>query len=287
MMIGGVPYYLNRIFYTKNFINAINKSFFTRSTIFLDEIDEIINLEFNKSSKARVRALISSLGQNGKTITNICCSTGIPESTVRDNIEKLVDYGLVFEKKSMGKPLKKNKSGIKYYMRDFYLNFYFQVLDGFRDQIKENTKSNIFSGILSSKAGFYIPNFSGLAFELLIESIIDRRANPTMQESIFSKLEIRDKNYYFGYHWEQNSTQIDLIVESSVDRESRILEAKWISTKAGLTDRYLEQVLQKAYTPPRGYRLSYHLVISKTPTKGLRESAKKLNIEIIELTDLF
>ena len=287
MMIGGVPYYLNRIFYTKNFISAINKSFFTRSTIFLDEIDEIINLEFNKSSKARVRDLISSLGQNGKTITNICRSTGIPESTVRDNIEKLVDYGLVFEKKSMGKPLKKNKTGIKYYMRDFYLNFYFQVLDGFRDQIKENTKCNIFSGILSSKTGFYIPNFSGLAFELLLESIIDRRANPTMQESIFSKLEIRDKNYYYGYHWEKNSTQIDLIVESSVDRESRILEAKWISTKAGLTDRYLEQVLHKAYTPPRGYRLSYHLVISKTPTKGLREAANKLNIEIIELTDLF
>jgi AAA+ ATPase superfamily predicted ATPase len=287
MMIGGIPYYLNRIIYTKNFINAINKSFFTRSTIFLDEIDEIINLEFNKSSKERIRALISALGQEGKTIANICRSTGISESSVRENIEKLVDYGLVFEKKPMGRPSKKNKAGTRYYMRDFYLNFYFQVLDGLSDQIKKNTKRNIFSSLLSSKIGYYIPNFSGLAFELLIESIIDRRADSTMHESIFSKLELLDNNYYFGYYWEQNSTQIDLIVESSVDRESRILEIKWIADKAGLADKYLEQVLQKAYTPPKGYRLSFYLVISKAPTKGLREAANKLNVRIVDLTDLF
>ena len=182
---------------------------------------------------------------------------------------------------------KKNKSGTRYYMRDFYLNFYFQVLDGLHDQIKKNTKRNIFSSLLSSKIGFYIPNFSGLAFELLIESVIDRRANSAMNESIFSKLELLENNYHFGYYWEANSTQIDLFVESTVDRESRILEVKWIAGKAGLTDKYLEQVLQKAYNPPRGYRLSFYLVISKAPTKGLREVANKLNVGIVELTDLF
>ena len=81
-------------------------------------------------------------------------------------------------------------------MRDFYLNFYFQVLDGLRDQIKENSKHNIFSSLLLSKVGLYIPNFSDFAFELLIESVIDRRANTTMHESIFSKLELIEKEFF-------------------------------------------------------------------------------------------
>ncbi len=287
MMIGGIPYYLNRIINSKNYINAINKTFFTRSTIFLDELDEIINLEFNKSSKTRIRSLLAALGQEGKTVASICRATGISESSVRENIEKLVDYGLVFEKTLMGVSPKKNKSGTKYYMRDFYLNFYFQVLDGLKAQIKDNTKSNIFSRLLSSKEGFYIPNFSGQAFELLIESVIDRRANSTMHENIFKKLNIHEPNYYFGHYWESNTTQVDLIVESSVDRETRIFEAKWIATKAGLTHGYLEQIRQKTYTPPRGFRLSFYLVISKSPTKGLKEAAQKQNVQIVELTDLF
>ena len=95
--LGGVPYYLNQIPSIKNFIKAINKAFFTQSTIFIDELDEILNLDFSKASRARIRRLLASLGQEGKTVANICRAIGISESSVRENIVKLVDYGLVFE----------------------------------------------------------------------------------------------------------------------------------------------------------------------------------------------
>jgi predicted AAA+ superfamily ATPase len=286
MMAGGVPYYLNQIPAAKNFINSINKAFFTSSTIFFDELDEVINLEFNKSSKTRVRKILAALGQEGKTTAAISRSTGIPESSVHETVDKLVDYGLVFEKTLMGASPKKNRAGSRYYMRDFYLNFYFQVLDGLEPRVKDNKRSNIFAALLSSREGYYIPGFSGLAFELLIESVIDCRASSTMGEGIFDKLGIPEKGYAWGHYWEQGATQVDLVVESSQDRESRVLEAKWIARKADVTRGYLEQVRQKSYTPPRGFRLSFYLVMSKPPTKGLRDAARDLAVQIVGLEDL-
>ena len=202
-------------------------------------------------------------------------------------MEKLVDYGLVFEKTPIGVSPKKNKSGTRYCMRDFYLNFYFQVLDGVKAQVLDNVKTNIFSNLLSSKTGFYLPGFSGLAFELLVESVIDCRASSSMNEPIFDKLGIHETDYRWEHYWEQGKTQIDLVVESSRDRESRILETKWIASKANTTRSYIEQLLRKEYSPPRGYRLSFYLILSKKPTKGLREAARKQEVQIIELGDLF
>ena len=287
MMVGGVPYYLNQIPDIKNFIKAINTAFFTQSTIFIDELDEILNLDFSRASRARIRRLLASLGQEGKTVANICRATGISESSVRENIEKLVDYGLVFEKIQMGTAAKNNKSGTRYVMRDFYLNFYFQLIDKLRSEIKDNQRKNLFSNLLASKQGYHIPNFSGHAFELLIESVIDCRANSSMSESVFNKLGIHERGYRWGPYWEQGATQVDLIVESGADRESRVLEAKWITRKAGVAHGYLAEVQQKGYIPPRGYGLSFYLVLSQAPTQGLRKAAKRQDVQIVELSDLF
>ena len=287
MMVGGVPYYLNQIPTAKNFINSINKAFFTSSTIFFDELDEVINLEFNKSSRKKVRKILAALGQQGKTIAAISRSTGIPESSVHESIGKLLDYGLVFEKTLMGASPKKNRAGSIYYIQDFYLNFYFQVLDALEPQVRDNKRFNIFATLLSSREGYYISGFSGLAFELLIESVIDCRAGSTMGEGIFDKLGIPERGYDWGHYWAQGVTQVDLVVESAKDRESRVLEAKWIARKADVTRGYLEQVCQKGYRPPRGFRLSFYLVMSKPPTKGLREAARDLEVQIVGLEDLF
>ena len=287
MMIGGVPYYLNQVPRIDNCINAVNRAFFTQSTIFLDELDELITLEFNKTTKSRIRQVLESLGQEGTTLARIQQATGIPEASVRESIAKLVDYGLVFEKTPLGAAARKNKSRTKYYMRDFYLNFYFSVLAKHEAQIEQNWKANLFSRILGSKSGYYIPEFTGHAFELLIESVVDGRAGSSLQEMIFSKLRIEEVGYKWGHHWQWCETQIDLIVESQVDRESRVLEAKWLSTAADVTRRYIEQLVEKTYNPPRGYRISYYLVMSKAPTTGLSRAADDHGITLVDLTDLF
>lgn len=287
MMIGGVPYYLNQLPRAQNFINAVNQAFFTRSTIFLDELGELVSLEFNKASKNRIRQILATLGQEGRTVARICQATGIPESSVRETIAKLVDYGLVFEKTPLGAAVRKNKSRTKYYMRDFYLNLYFSVLAKQEPQIKRNARANLFARLLASKSGYYIPEFSGRAFELLIESIIDGRADSSLRENLFSKLGIQESGYRWGHYWRWGETQIDLVVESPTDRESRVLEVKWLSTAASVTPDDIEQLENKTYNPPRGYRISYYLVLSKSPTRRLRKVAAAHGVTLIDLSDLF
>jgi len=287
MMTGGVPYYLHQVPRIGNFINAVNQAFFTRSTIFLDELDELITLEFNKTTKGRIRQILAALSQQGRTVARIQHATGIPESSVRETIAKLVDYGLVFEKLPMGGSGRKNKSRTRYYMRDFYLNFYFSVLSKHETKIAQNSRANLFARLLASKSGYYIPEFTGDAFELLVESVIDCRASSSQREKLFEKLGISEAGYRWGHHWQWGETQIDLIVESSADRESRVLEAKWLSTTASVTHGYIEQLEEKAYHPPRGYRISFFLVLSKSPSKGLRNAAAKRDVSLIDLDDLF
>ena len=287
-MTGGIPYYLEQVPRIINFIQAINKTFFRKGTIFLDEFSEIINLDFNKCSHRHIKKILQSLGQDGKTMVNISRSTRIPESTTNEIVNKLLDYSIVFEKSPLNKAPKKNKSGNKYYMRDFFLNFYFQIIEPMRRKIVTNTKSNLFvEHCISSRQGYYIVNFSGKAFELLIESVIDNRSSTSRKEKLFNQLELDVSSYNWGHYWEEGKTQIDLIVESQIDRESRIIEAKWISQEADLSTNHLNSLEEKQYLPPRGYRLSLYLFLSQKASKNYKALATKKGIKILSLKDLF
>lgn len=66
----------------RSFINAVNRAFFSQSTLFLDELGELITLEFNKTTKSRVRQILGALGQDGRTLARICQTTAARESCV-------------------------------------------------------------------------------------------------------------------------------------------------------------------------------------------------------------
>tara|TARA_R110000850_G_scaffold9196_8_gene33997 strand:- start:1615 stop:3093 length:1479 start_codon:yes stop_codon:yes gene_type:complete len=287
MMTGGVPYYLERIPKNDNFIRAINRTFFTQNTIFLDEFREVINLEFTKGSARTAEKIMASLGQDGSTMENIRKKSGITsESTVRTMIDQLLEFDIVNEKTQAG-IAKANRRGSKYYLKDPFLNFYFQILKGFAPRIRKNVRANLFRECISSKTGYYIENFSGKAFELITEWVLRQELSPVGNEKILKKLQIRDDDYEVGHHWVEGETQVDLVVENEADRESRLLELKWISGKADLGSGYLEQVRDKDYSPSKGWTISYHLILSGEASKPLKKSAKAAKVQILGLSDLF
>ncbi len=287
MMTGGIPYYLERIESGQNFIRAINQAFFTRDTIFLDEFKEVLNLEFTKGSAATAEKVMSSLGQDGSTLENIRKKTGITsESTVRTIVDQLLTYQIIGEKTRAGKS-KANRRGSKFYLKDPFLNFYFQVLRSETPQIRKNIRANLFQKCLGSKTGYYIENFSGKAFELLVQWVLEQKLSPPSKEPILKKLGLTEDPYEVGHFWEDGKTQIDLVIENSGDRESRLLELKWINKPADLSSTYIEQVREKQYSPPKGWTISYHLLTSKPASAPLKKKAKAERVQILELSDLF
>jgi AAA+ ATPase superfamily predicted ATPase len=287
MMTGGVPYYLARIPRDGNFIRAINKTFFTRDTIFLDEFREVINLEFTRESARTAEAILAALGQDGSTLENIRRKTSISnESTVRTMIGQLLKFEIVTEKTQAG-AIKANRRGSKYYIQDPFLSFYFQILKSRARRIRKNVRANLFRECIGSKTGYYIEDFSGKAFELLAEWVLRRQLSPAGRESILAKLNLQDDDYEVGHHWVEGATQVDLIIENETDRESRLLELKWISGKADLGSGYLDQVREKAYLPPKGWTISYHLLLSGESSTPFRKKAKTMKVQILGLSDLF
>jgi uncharacterized protein len=281
MMIGGIPYYLEQIDSSKGFIHAINDAIFINRSIFIEEIDELLNLDFNQSGKKTVKKVLSCLGQDGATQEKIIRATGLPSSTVSDILEKLKEYNILFEKFPAHTNPQRNGAGIRYHTKDFFLNFYFQVIHKMKTKIKRNEKGLLFPyEVLQSQTKFYIPNFSGKAFELLVRHVLE--TSKDFSETIFAKLLLRNSDYEILCYWNKQ-TEIDLIVEHRKDRLSRIIECKWGSPDTS----WINELLGKIYNPPEHYHKKYVLISSETLTKPFMVKAKALDITLVSIEDLF
>lgn len=285
MFLGGIPYYLNRITNPEvGFIHSINKAIFSKETIFLDEVDEVLRLEFNERGLKTVKKILSSLGEKGKTQSEIVLKTGISKSTISQMIDSLCEYNILFTKKLAHKE-NQNEAGLVYYLKDFYLRFYFQVLILYKEKISQNNKGLLFPEIFHGNYNqYYIPSYSGVAFEMLVKSILNNKGNLTIH--LFKILNIVDCDYEVLDYWNKE-TQIDIIVEHQKDRIARILECKWIGADNNSLAQYIREVKIKKYTPPKSFSLKYFLVISKNISKEQKEKAKKEGVEIITLLDLY
>lgn len=276
MMIGGVPYYLERLDPEKTFIKAINDSFFTREHNLLDEIDDLLGLDFNSLGKQTVIKILSALGQSGTEHKSIVLKTGLPKSTVSRTLEKLLDYGIVFEKRKANTPLTSIKGNIKYYMKDFFLNFYFQLLAPLKDQIQRNEKGLIFpNAIQLSKQGYYIPNFSGKAFELLIRIMLEEAY--LNQNNKLIKQILPENTTYNIKDWWSKEQEIDLILENETERVSKIIECKW----GRFQQSYLKDLKEKHYPVSNKFNIKRTLIISDFKKVHDKE------VEVIDFQGLF
>lgn len=285
MMLGGIPYYLERLNPELGFIHAINEAIFTSKGVFLQELDEILKLEFNEGGKINACQILAALEQDGKTQNAIIERTGLPQSTVSGLLDKLCDYQLIFEKHPVRTQYRWHQAGVRYTMKDFFMNFYFQILEPLKNKIQKNTSALLFPcEVLRFQKGFYIENFSGKAFELLAQSVLERRS---LREGIFRKLSLHDPDYSVSTYWDEK-TQIDLVVDHRLDRITRIIECKWTDASAGKNYKdWVSQLLQKECPLEKNFVRKSYLIVSEKATAPFRTLAHTNRVGLVELDDLF
>lgn len=290
MMLGGVPYYLENIAAGDNFIRSVNESIFCSGGIFLEEVDAMLKLETSTvGARTRVKEILASLGQDGATQAAIVRRTGLTQDYVHKTLDRLLDHDVVRERRPLGAP-KRNRAGVRYHMDDFYLNAWFSLLRPLRSRIRGNRRGLLFPAeVLGSATGYYIPGFSGQAFELLISHVIKAGCDDesARTQPIFERLKLGSGRYQWGTYWEPGRTQIDLVVSGLDDREHRIIEAKWVSGKVNASTDFVRQVLAKQFPLQRGWRKSHYLVLSADCTAALRRRAAAQGVTIIGLEELF
>jgi hypothetical protein len=196
-------------------------------------------------------------------------------------IEKLLDYEIVFSKKPAHCSPKRNGEGVRYYMKDFFLNFYYQILAPLSYKIKNNGSGLIFPQTSSlSQSGYFIPDFSGLAFELLVRVMLENRIG--IGAPFFTKMMLKDDRYQVLDYWD-NTTQIDIIIECPGDRISRVVECKWGKCESS----WIHSLKAKSYTPPVGYSRMDVLVMGNKSPESFEARAARAGVTVISMEDYF
>ncbi len=277
MMTGGVPYYLNQIDPNKSFVTAINDAFFLKDTIFIDEVDEVLRLEFNKQGIKTVKTILAAIGTFGANQSTIIKKTKISDSTVSEVLLKLDDYDIIETQFPAGVAQKGNRNGAKYVIKDFYLNTYFSLIASLSSKIRKNSNSLLFSNeYLKKSSSNYIENYTGPMFEKIIRYVLHSKS---MKENIFKKLDLRDESFEVTQYWDTDQ-QIDLVINHPKDRTSRALEIKWINDTRMDLNQIFTDLEDKDYPVPKNFSRKNYLAISAE--KNLNK-----NIPVILIGDLF
>lgn len=282
MMLGGIPYYLQTIDPRKGFIQGVNDAIFTSSSIFLEEVDEILRLEFNSQGVETIKKLLIAADIVGSSKSTIAKKCDLPLSTVSEAIDQLVTYELMFRKSIITGDGKCTPSNI-YYVRDSFLNLYCQVLHKYQKLILANSDQLLFTAqIIRSESGYYIPGYTGRAFELMVEKMLLHYSD----NSYFcSKFRLRDSNYEVGTYWSK-STQIDLVVKHNQDRIIRLIETKWSQASSSF-QQHLDQIRTKPYPVSDGYQVKRFLVVAYNVSRNQRDEALDSGVVVLGLDDMF
>lgn len=226
MLFGGIPYYLNQINFKAPLLKALNDSLFTHETIFLDEVDEILRLEFNNAGTLTAKKILSTIGCRGQSLQNIATNARMPYATVDAVINKLVEYNLLEVRTDYFSCPKENRRGVIFLINDLYLNLYFSVLLPNRRKILKNLNNEFILNSVISKNGYYIPNFSEEAFESFIIQTLRGHFHNEKEPGIIKKLHLEGQNFEVTSTWKPD-LQIDVVVTDTDDRYLRAIECKW------------------------------------------------------------
>lgn len=148
-------------------------------------------------------------------------------------------------------------------------------------QIRTNKNGLIFPVLTGfSKDNYYIQNYTGKMFELFIRNIFEQREK--LSKHLQEKLNISVPDYdVFAY--ETKETQIDLIIESKLDRLSRIIKCKW----GKWDNKFIEEVQSKSYQLKSSYSRLNYIFISEEVSVSTKSKASNKGVHIITLKDLY
>jgi predicted AAA+ superfamily ATPase len=282
MMLGGVPYYLNQLPRNKGFIRAINETIFTSKTIFLSEVDEVLNVEFNKAGVVTVKKILSSLGILGGTFSQFSETLNLSSAGLFETLGKLVDYSILKEKALYPKgKLKRSRSF--YFYDDPYLLFYFSCLEKMRVRIEENEQELLFSDLIGSDKSLYIANFSGRAFEIYIRNLLTTPSTPH-QKRLLDLIGIGDRDFEI-YDSLNNENAGDFILVHRKLRTHFVIECKWTESLEVVKDGISQ--LTKFAPLEKSVRVEKILITNYKPGAKLIKLAESEQVKSVWIGELF
>ena len=220
-VFGGIPKYLWYLKTKEEFKIQIKNLFFDELAPLREEGKNLLIGEFGSEHRGYF-SILEKIGCFDKEIGEIVDKTGMERTKVMKYISELADYYGIIEK--VENKLCVSKRGIRYRIKDNFLNFWFKYIYSNQDKIEFNPE-NAFNFAVKN-----INEFIGRIFEEIIKSIIPNfyKAGliPFLPETI-------------GKHWgkiphSKDVYEIDIVGESK--DALLIAECKWRNKKTSIKD---------------------------------------------------
>ena len=274
MCFGGIPYYLNKFNFSLGFLTAFNNAVMQESSIFLNEVNEVLNLDFNKKGLTSIVKIFAAFKQRYATFETLQENSKLAGSTLSEALEKLVQYGLITE--NIGVLSNAKKKTRYFYYTDFYLSFYFRFLVKHKVKVKKNFEHNLFVPLLSSKGSLYIENFTGIAFENYVQYLIEHMPS---NYKLLKELEIAvDEEFTVLPDF-----RCDLLVKSEGVKVLRLIECKWSNNNSVVQDGIRQLGAVDMDGQYEGYVIKKYVVTNCEVTAATRRLGGKLGVTVLRV----
>jgi len=270
LIVGGIPKYLQDIDPHKSFDQNINRLFFTKNGLFVQEYGRVFFSQFKeyKTYEAIVLLLKNGPRSLNEIASHISISSGGGLKTYLTNLEQasFISSYIPFNKKI-------NSKLIKYKLTDEYIRFYFKFVEPNLKIISHNTDRNLFSEIVKPSWASWL----GFAFE-----------NFCMKNALYMAklMGFSEEVLHWGplFHKDDQRFQIDLVFVRK-DKVLTVCELKYLSEP--ITTAIVSEMERKCslISVPHGYTLERALICRF----GIEPSLAALNYfhHVISASDFF
>lgn len=150
LIFSGVPYYLEQIDTQRSFSQNIEDLFFSKTTIFDDEVQFLLKEEFREIRN--YLSILRAIAKGKNTYSLISQSIDIKESSLSSYLISLENLRLISQKKSFFD--KENSKKTRYEIEDNFIFIWFNVFEKYKKQLLNTSiKNTISKEILPSKLG--------------------------------------------------------------------------------------------------------------------------------------
>jgi hypothetical protein len=271
MACGGIPKYLEIMRNDSSFQSSMEKQFFSKDGFFFEEVNFILSEQLRE--KERYFEILRLISRGVSEISVLEHVTGINSGQISHYMDRLQLLGFVT--RHIPITAKLSSKTVRYRLDDYYLRFYFALIDPYKESIRKIRQS----GMVKSEINRKWDSYAGHTFEYLARDhaeIIARIAgHPVGITSI-------------GSYWQRptkkkKGVQIDLLIECA-DKVTLVCECKWSRSKVGIQAANSLDEKIKYFPNPKNHTLKPVLIAAQGLTGDIN---RQRFLSVVTLADLF
>jgi uncharacterized protein len=238
MILGGIPYYLDKLNSSLSINENINNLFFNISSSLYDEYKTIFKSLFKGSKTHKQIIELLCKQQGGYTYTDIAKSLNLSTGgTLTETIEDLVECGFIGEQKHCNTA----KTNAKYVLLDPFLYFHNKWLKNYTRNQLAVIDNNYWDKIKSQKS---YEIWCGFAFEITclnnIKLVLDHMKTTRSFNGVFYWNHTADKKALNN----DKGAEIDFVIEHAGDQYD-IVECKFYNKEYSINKSDAEKIKNK------------------------------------------